>query len=282
MFNFVYNLNAIILGYVSKVHGGCTGGLSGYQTTGWEILSFGTSRRTVLKADQENVVFVRCWYVIPFVSVPLRSSDKSNNATCHGQDEFVFAEMMRLNALGCMRDWGRSVGPALWSCLSLWSSPTIWGWWWMPAATSILMWGKTRQGWTAWKTLFALYVREILISGQLWLWVLACSSPWVNVWILWLSLRGSWDWKDLILPVYGAVPQVHERCHHLHRGSPPHGQVPDGPRMEMCSVYWLLSTCAKTEIEALYWQFFTMDNFGRAGWMMYPSKGQSQIQMPQF
>ena len=39
-------------------------------------------------------------------------------------------------------------------------------------------------------------------------------------------------------------------------------------------------TCERTEIEGLYWRFFAMDVFGRAGWVMNADKGQHPSQSP--
>ena len=58
----------------------------------------------MLGADRGMVDMVRHGYVIPFVSEPPVSSDTKNNASCERQAEFAFAEMLRLKALGCVRE----------------------------------------------------------------------------------------------------------------------------------------------------------------------------------
>ena len=60
--------------------------------------------KDVLGADAETVVVVRKGYVIPFTSEPPPSSDTRNNASCVRQAEFAFAEILRLKALGCVRE----------------------------------------------------------------------------------------------------------------------------------------------------------------------------------
>ena len=58
----------------------------------------------VLGANRKTVEVVWHGYVIPFVSEPPASSDTRNKASCKRQAEFAFAEILRLKALGCVRE----------------------------------------------------------------------------------------------------------------------------------------------------------------------------------